>query len=308
MEKIRIGTRSSKLALWQAEYIANLLNKGGLETELVTMETIGDLKLDVSIAKIGSKGVFTEELEDALRQGECDIAVHSAKDMPSELPEGFKLLAFTRREQVNDVLVSHKNDVNIANEDLIIGTSSTRRVAMLQHFYPHVKTVPVRGNLQTRVRKMEEGQCDALMLAFAGVHRMHFNHMIVKHFDLDQFTPATGQGSVTVEIHENLDASKAQMIKKLVNDKEAEIELSAERAFLKKLQGGCSIPVFCLARKRDDNMKITGGVIALDGTRVVRHNIDGPITEAASLGERLASMVLEDGGREILADIKKNLK
>lgn len=307
MEKIKIGTRSSKLAMWQAEYVAGLLQKGGLETEFITRETKGDLKLDVSISKIGSKGVFTEELEDALREGLCDIAVHSAKDMPSELPFGFRLVAFTKREAVHDVLVSHKNDISLQNEDLVVGTSSTRRVAMIKHFYPQVRTIPVRGNLQTRVKKMEEGQCDALLLAFAGVHRMNYDHMIVQELPPDNFTPPTGQGALAIEVHEDLEEKKLKKIKRLLNDPDSEVELTAERAFLFKLKGGCSIPVFCLARKNGMNITVKGGVISLNGKKIIRHQLSGKAKQAEQLGVLLAEKVLADGGREILQDIKRNL-
>lgn len=152
MDKIKIGTRGSKLALWQAHFIQDLLLSANIASEIITIETTGDKILDVSISKIGSKGVFTEEIEAQLKEGTIDIAVHSAKDMPSSLPDGFELIAFTERELVNDVLVSERKHVTLDN-NIIIGTSSTRRVAMLQHYYPHIKTVPVRGNLQTRIKK-----------------------------------------------------------------------------------------------------------------------------------------------------------
>ncbi|MGK7392521.1 MAG: hydroxymethylbilane synthase [Candidatus Cyclobacteriaceae bacterium M2_1C_046] len=307
MKKIKIGTRGSKLALWQAEYVADLLQKGGVETELVLMETKGDRLLDVAISKIGSKGVFTEELEDALKEGRCDLAVHSAKDMPSKLPTGFKLIAFTKREQVNDVLVSHNSRLSLDDENLVIGTSSTRRVAMLKNFYPNVRTIPVRGNLQTRIKKMEDGQCDALLLAYAGVHRMAYDHMIVQQLPLTKFTPPTGQGSIAIEVHENLSSDVVSTIRKLINDPVAETELKAERKFLYKLEGGCSIPVFCLARNSGGVLSVEGGVISLNGKEVVRHRVSGKSKDAEALGEELADLVLEDGGREILHDIKQNL-
>ena len=169
---IRIGTRGSKLALWQAEYVKDKIVKAGHTAEIKIIQTKGDKILDVAISKIGSKGVFTEEIEAQLAVGNIDIAVHSAKDMQSELPNGFELIAFTEREKVNDVLVSHKAEIDINNKEkpIIIGTSSTRRIATLKHFYPHIKTDDIRGNIQPRIRKMEEGLCDAILLAYAGVH------------------------------------------------------------------------------------------------------------------------------------------
>ena len=178
---IRIGTRSSRLAVWQAEHIQSLLQEGGLTSELVLIETKGDLVLDRSLAKIGSKGVFTQELEDQLRTGAIDIAVHSAKDLPSNLPSDLHIIAFTEREPANDVLVSRNTNLSLTSgEAFRIGTSSTRRVAMLKHYCPHLTTVDMRGNLQTRLRKLDEGQCDALLLAYAGVHRMGYDDLIVE--------------------------------------------------------------------------------------------------------------------------------
>ncbi|TAE98921.1 MAG: hydroxymethylbilane synthase, partial [Runella slithyformis] len=219
---IKIGTRGSKLALWQAYYVQEKLENGGLSTEIVLIDTKGDQILDRSLSKIGSKGVFTQELEDQLRDGRIDIAVHSAKDLQSELDNDLELIAFTEREKANDVLVSFKKESNLNNpttqiSTLTIGTSSTRRVALLKHFYPHVKTVDMRGNLQTRLRKLEEGQCDALLLAYAGVHRMEYDSLITEHLSLSQFTPAVGQGSVAIECCQNMEAAKKARVRALLN-------------------------------------------------------------------------------------------
>lgn len=306
MEKIKIGTRGSKLALWQAYHIEELLKKGGVESEIITIDTKGDKILDVSIAKIGSKGVFTEEIEEQLAQGTIDIAVHSAKDMQSELPEGFELIAFTKREIVNDVLASHKSGISL-KDNLVVGTSSTRRVALLKRFYPHIKTVAVRGNLQTRIRKMEEGACDALLLAYAGVHRMEYEAMIQERLSLDEFTPAVGQGSVAVEVATSLDPDKKALIKKLVNDEDTASRLHCERAFLKKLQGGCSIPVFGLAELDNNQLTFTGGIVSLDGKEMIKKSISGAKENAEQLGTKLAEAVLEAGGDRILAEIKGQL-
>ncbi|WP_258102963.1 hydroxymethylbilane synthase [Marinoscillum sp. MHG1-6] len=304
MDTIRIGTRKSKLALWQAEYVAEKLQNGGLKTELVLMETKGDMVLDVSIAKIGSKGVFTEELEEKLANGEIDIAVHSAKDMQSSLAEGFDLIAFSEREEVNDVIVSDR-EIDLSKE-IVLGTSSTRRIATLKHFYPNVRTVEVRGNLQTRIQKMRDGLCDGLLLAFAGVHRMGYHEMIKKTLSLDEFTPAVGQGSVAIESHVSVSEEKRSKVRELINHPETEKRLLAERAFLKKLEGGCSIPVFALAHNQGENIKIDGGIVSLDGqTRIVR-SLEGPDPE--EIGVMLAEQLLAAGGDHILSDIKKQLK
>lgn len=305
--KIRIGTRGSQLALWQAYHVQDKLEAAGVSTEIVTIETKGDKILDVSIAKIGSKGVFTEEIEEQLANGSIDIAVHSAKDMQSSLPEGFELVAFMEREEVNDVIVSHKEEISLDSKDLVLGTSSTRRIATLRHFYPHIKTVPVRGNLQTRIRKMEEGACDALLLAYAGVHRMGYDDKIKSKLSLDEFIPAVGQGSVAIEVHEQLSAAKRAKVTEVLNHTETAYCLKTERAFLKTMDGGCSIPVFGLAKLNADEIQIKGGIISLDGQRLILKEKSGSIGEAERLGSELAHEVLSSGGKEILEEIKTRL-
>lgn len=304
---IRIGTRGSQLALWQAYHVQDKLQAAGISTEIVTIETKGDKVLDVTIAKIGSKGVFTEEIEEQLANGSIDIAVHSAKDMQSSLPEGFELIAFMEREEANDVILSHKERISLDSEDLVLGTSSTRRIATLKHFYPHVKTVPVRGNLQTRIRKMEEGACDALLLAYSGVHRMGYNDKIKSKLPLNEFIPAVGQGSVAIEVHESLDPAKKLKVLGILNHVETSDCLKAERAFLKTMDGGCSIPVFGLARLNDGQINMQGGIISLDGKQRIFKEKTGAINDAQQLGEQLANEVLSSGGKEILEEIKRKL-
>lgn len=306
--KIKIGTRGSQLALWQANHVAGLLQQEGIDTEIITIDTKGDKIQEVSIAKIGSKGVFTEEIEEQLLQGHIDIAVHSAKDMQSELPAHFELLAFAEREKENDVLISHKADIRLAagsDKPLRLGTSSTRRVATLRKYYPHVETVSVRGNLQTRIRKMEEGACDALLLAYAGVHRMGYDDMVVQLLSLDEFTPAVGQGSVAIEVLRQLDPEKKEAVRRCINHPETETRLLAERAFLRKLQGGCSVPVYALAKLiAEDELEITGGVIALDGKTRINITQKGHPSAAETIGNRLGEMVIDAGGARILKEIK----
>lgn len=304
---IKIGTRGSKLALWQAYYVQDLLTKGGIETEIVVIETKGDKILDRSLSKIGSKGVFTQELEDQLKSGSIDIAVHSAKDLQSQLDDEFELVAFTEREHANDVLVSHRTHLSLkSGEVFVVGTSSTRRIAMLKHFYPHIKTVDMRGNLQTRLRKLEERQCDALLLAYAGVHRMEYDDKIAEHLLLDEFTPAVGQGSVAIECAVSLSDDKKNILKQLLNHESTSICLRTERAFLKRLQGGCSIPVFGLATLREDQISITGGIISLDGQEMISRFADGAAAFPEELGTALADELLEAGAQRILDDIRQN--
>jgi len=306
--KIRIGTRGSKLALWQAHHVQDELEAAGHETEIVTIETKGDKILDVSIAKIGSKGVFTEEIEDQLANGQIDIAVHSAKDMQSTLPAGFELIAFMDREKASDVIISHQVGLEMtSNSDFLLGTSSTRRVATLKRFYPNIKTVPVRGNLQTRIQKMKEGACDALLLAYAGVHRMGYEDMIRKELSLDEFIPAVGQGSVAIEVHKSIDANKSSAIREVLNHEHTEICLKAERAFLKTIDGGCSIPVFARAILEAAELEIEGGIISLDGEERICYKLKGQSNQPLDLGQQLAREVLSSGGERILRDIKNQI-
>ncbi len=304
---VKIGTRASKLALWQAYHVADLLQKAGLSTEIVPIDTKGDQVLDVSISKIGSKGVFTKELEDQLLDGRISIAVHSAKDMPSKLGDGLELIAFSAREQAQDVLLSTNKGVSLRDANLVVGTSSTRRIATLKHFFPQVKTVEVRGNLQTRIRKMEEGHCDALLLAYAGVHRMGYESLLVEHLDLNQFIPAVGQGSIALEASTNLDPSLREAIVRACNDRQTENCLLAERAFLRVLEGGCSIPVFALATLVGNQVHLKGGIVSLDGQQRIVIEVSGPMAEGEQLGEALAKQVLEAGGKTILDQIKSSL-
>ncbi|WP_057939320.1 hydroxymethylbilane synthase [Algoriphagus resistens] len=305
-QAVKIGTRGSKLALWQALHVEDLLKKAGLETEVITIDTKGDQILDVSIAKIGSKGVFTQELEDQLLDGRIDIAVHSAKDMQSNLPEGFEIIAFTEREKENDVIVSHDKSISLKN-NIVLGTSSTRRVSTLKHFYPHVKTVEVRGNLQTRIRKMEEGLCDGLLLAYAGTHRMEYDHMIVSELDLDEFTPAVGQGSVAIEVSKNLDPDLKSKITAACNHHETSLRLRAERAYLRVLEGGCSIPVFALAYFTGNQLSLKGGIVSLDGKERISIVVEGNTDQPEKLGLALADKVFAAGGKVILDQIKTTL-
>ena len=307
MTEVAIATRKSKLAMWQTETVAAMLEAAGMTTRIASMETIGDKVLDTSIAKIGSKGVFTEELEEQLAAGATDIAVHSAKDMQSTLPEGFELIAFTDREKVNDVLVSDDGSINIddTSRPLRIGTSSVRRVALLKHYYPHVETVEMRGNLQTRIRKMREGACDALMLAYAGVKRMEYDDLIVKIFSEEEFIPPVGQGCIAIEAATSLEAAKRERIRGCLNNPESEACLLAERAYLRQLEGGCSIPAFGLATLRGTSLTLEVGLASIDGQQVLRHTVTGSMGEAVAMGESAGKYILDNGGKEMLAEIRR---
>ncbi|HTJ48170.1 MAG TPA: hydroxymethylbilane synthase [Cyclobacteriaceae bacterium] len=304
---IRIGTRGSKLALWQAEHVASLIKPSGYQVEIVTIDTRGDKILDVSIAKIGSKGVFTEEIEAKLLDGSIDIAVHSAKDLSSELPEELELIAFTERELVNDVIVSVNKKIDLASGKLRIGTSATRRVAFLKHFYPNAEAVAIRGNLQTRFSKLRNGECDALILAYAGVHRMGSEDLTVEKLETSYFVPAVGQGSIAIECHKKLSFDKKKIVEEWVNHSATEDCVRAERSFLKTLQGGCSIPAFAYAHYEGAMITLKGGIISLDGKKIVKAKRTAPAIDIKELGEAVANEVLINGGNEILSEIRNQV-
>ncbi len=293
--------------MWQTDSVAGYLNDAGMKTQINAMETKGDKILNVSIAKIGSKGVFTVELEEQLANGLTDIAVHSAKDMQSQLPEGFDLIAYTAREKVNDVLLSTEMTTDISDNarPLVVGTSSVRRRAFLRHYYPHVKIVEMRGNLQTRIRKMKDGDCDALILAYAGVKRMGYSDMIVKEFDVQEFVPPVGQGCIAIEAASSLAPEKVAQIRACLNSPESESCLLVERAFLKKLEGGCSIPAFGYATLNGEFITLTAGLASLDGARILRTTETGSSQDPEALGMQVGEYVLENGGREMLSEIRR---
>ncbi|MCP2042371.1 hydroxymethylbilane synthase [Pontibacter sp. HSC-36F09] len=306
VKTIRIGTRGSKLALWQANAVADKLQAAGLDTEIVIISTKGDQILDRSLVKLGSKGVFTEELEVGLREGTIEVAVHSAKDVQSTIPDELELVAFMEREIVNDVVLSFNPDFKLERDSkVMLGTSSTRRRALLRKYYPNVTTDESRGNLQTRLQKLKEGPFEALVLAYAGVIRMGYDHMIVHTFPDDEFVPAAGQGSVAVECARDLDPELKQLIKDAVDHADTHVCLLAERAFLRTMEGGCSIPSFALAKlTAEGKVRIHGGIVSLDGQQHLSEVYEGSQAEAEALGTRLAETILSRGGDKILKEIR----
>jgi len=304
---IRLATRASRLALWQTEHVASLLNQAGLRTEVVPMQTTGDQVLDRSLAKIGSKGVFTEELEESLRRGDTHLAIHSAKDVQSSIPPDLELVAFLEREQPNDVVISFQEHLDLHKPGILLGTSSTRRKALLRRFYPLANTAEARGNLQTRVRKLEEGQYDALVLAYAGVHRMGYDHLIRHHLPTDKFVPPVGQGSIAVECSRFLDNDLKEQVKQALDHPLTHRCLLAERAFLRTMEGGCSIPSFALATLTSaGDIRLHGGLISLSGEEYVDFTQIAPAAQAEGLGMAVADYVLSHGGAAILASIREH--
>ena len=306
MRKIKIGTRNSALAIWQANYIGSYLEKAGLSYELVAISTKGDQILDRSLSKIGSKGVFTEELEQMLRNGEIDIAQHSAKDLPSTLPEDLHLIAFTEREKSHDVLLSLDPNFTLNTPGTYqIGTSSTRRRAFLGHLYPTLKPVEMRGNLQTRLEKLKNGDCDAMILAYAGVYRMDMSAYITEHLPLDQFIPAVGQGSVAIQCAKTLSTDLQNIIRSACNHESTEICILAERELLSKLDGGCSVPVYGHAHIEKDVVNLTGGVLSLDGQQKIEFSLAGK--NPIELGQKLADQLIGAGASDLLKEIRRQI-
>ena len=313
---IIIGTRGSRLALWQANHVKEQLEAAGFRCTIKTIETKGDKILDVALSKIGSKGIFTEEIESQLAEGNIHIAVHSAKDLQSELADQFELLAILEREKPNDVIISMNPEFILEDDPgITVGTSSTRRIAFLKRYYPKVKIVEARGNLQTRIKKLEEGHADALILAYAGVHRMEYDHLIVAELSAEEFVPPTGQGSVAIECAKNLDISLKNAISTVLHHSASGLCVFVERAFLKTMQGGCSIPVFCHAVLGEKSLTVTGGLMSLDGKIILKETKSSPaisfdkkeMAMAENIAVELAHKILNHGGRELLYNIRQTI-
>lgn len=298
--QIKVGTRGSKLALWQANHCKDLLEAGGFTVELVLYTTTGDIQQTQPLHEIGDKGLFTKALDDAMLRGEIDLAVHSAKDLPTVLPDGIALAAIMRREDPRDVLLSSGEEVDIDNlrEGITIGTSSLRRKALLQHYLPHVRIVPMRGNVDTRVAKMLAGECDALVLAYAGVKRMGMTRYVTRKLNVSTFTPAVGQGAIGVTMPTAHPAT--DRVKAVLDHADTAAAVEAERAFLRTLEGGCHSAIFALGTVVGDTLSLRGGVAAMDGSEVLRAELDGPQAAAEAIGKQLAEMLLEKGARIIV--------
>lgn len=303
---IRIGTRNSALALWQANYIGRLLEAAGMTYELVAIRTIGDKILDRSLSKIGAKGVFTEELETMLRAGEIDIAQHSAKDLPSTLADDLPLIAFTEREAAHDVVVSMNPSIRLGQlAPLRIGTSSTRRRAFLAHHFPQHAAVEMRGNLQTRLEKLKNGECDAMLLAYAGVHRMDMKDFIVEHLSLTNFVPAVGQGSVAIQCSTQLETDLRHTIREACNHINTERCILAERCVLAQLDGGCSVPVYGHAKLVDGQINLQAGLLSLSGNQRIESDASG--IDPVLTGNQVAIDLINKGAQTLLKEIRVQL-
>lgn len=301
--KVLIGSRGSKLALAQAELVKNILKKtySDLKIEIRIIKTSGDKILDAPLAKIGGKGLFTKELEEALLGGEIDLAVHSMKDLPTDIPSGLEIGAIMAREDACDILVSDRAyTVRTLPKDIRVGTSSLRRRAQLLSLRPDIKALDLRGNLETRLAKLENGLYDALILAYAGIKRLGLELSMTK-ISLDDILPQAGQGALGVEICG--DDPKLRNLLKILDDSDSRLSVEAERAVLSGLGGGCQVPIGVYAQINGDKINIKAGVFSLDGKRVIRDEASGNKKDAVRLGESLAEMLLQKGAREILKGI-----
>ena len=298
---IRIGTRGSKLALIQSEWIRDKIQDRHphVRVELTVIKTTGDKIVDSPLSKIGGKGLFVKEIEDALLENRVDLAVHSMKDVPAELPDGLMLAAFPEREDPRDALIS-KGDVAIDQlpQKAKLGTSSLRRASQILHIRPDLEIAPLRGNVDTRLGKLNGGELDCIILATAGLKRMGLEDRISQIIPADKILPAIGQGALGLETRRD-DARTIGVID-FLNHEPTKVAVAAERAFLKELEGGCQVPIAGLAILENDILHFTGMVAELDGTRIVQDRISGDKKDAAPMGKALAHKLLADGAREIL--------
>ncbi len=301
MKKITIATRGSALALWQANHIKSLLeNKyNEIEIELSIIKTKGDIILDVPLAKVGGKGLFVKEIEDALLSGQADLAVHSMKDVPMVLPDGLMLGAIPEREDKYDMFLSnlYKN-VEELPQNAIVGTSSLRRQAQILALRPDLQIKMLRGNVQTRINKMLAGEYDAIILAAAGIKRLGLSVPYQMPLVAPQFLPACGQGALGIEIRS--DRQDILDMISFLNHEETKICVEAERSFLKSLDGGCQVPIAAISKLEKDTVTLEGLVAEPDASKIIRYTLTDTIENRIQLGENLAKTILENGASEIL--------
>lgn len=304
-DKIIIGSRGSDLALWQANFVKKELKRAhkNLRVEIKLVKTKGDKILDVSLSKIGDKGLFTKELEVALLNNEIDIAVHSLKDLQTEIPRGLKLAAVTKRHDVEDVLIARKKRMTIEKlpEGATVATGSLRRKSQLLHMRPDLNIVDLRGNVPTRIKKFEESDWDAIILARAGVERLKLKKHISSIIPKDVILPAVGQGALGIEI--NAKNKFAEEVVKAIHDENTYCAALAERALLKTLEGGCQVPIGAFAEVRSNGLYLEGYVGSLDGAETYYAKIRGKKSEAELLGKSLAKALLKAGARKMLKEI-----
>jgi len=300
MAKLRIGSRGSQLALWQANHTSALLRAQGHEVELETIKTTGDKILDVALAKVGTKGMFTKEIEEALAEGRVDLAVHSLKDLPTELSPGFEIAAITTRENSQDVFCSVRfADIKSLPQGARVGTSSLRRQAQLKALRPDLEIHPLRGNVDTRLRKLADGEYDAVILAAAGLNRLGKTELVKQIIPKDIMCPAAGQGALGIEIRAG-DVTTRQLLN-FLDDASARASTTCERALLNKLGGGCQVPIGAAAEVRNGVLHLDAIVANPDGSKILRESRDG--NDPETLGCEVGEILLRSGGDVILEEV-----
>lgn len=309
-QKLRIGSRGSELALWQTNWVKDTLLGlfPGLSVEITIIKTTGDKILDAPLAKIGDKGLFTKELEHAILEDRVDLAVHSLKDVPTAIPEGLSLAAISEREDVHDVFVAHPTSgiASVANlpTGSTIATGSLRRKSQLLHWRPDFNIVDIRGNVNTRMQKLEASDWSGMILAKAGMVRLGWDHRISDILPFDRMLPAVGQGALAIETRSD-DKPTRQYVEAL-HHRPTEIATTAERSLLRALEGGCQIPIGALGRVENGTLSLEAVVGSLDGKKIIRRSISGAQDEANALGIKLAEQLLQAGARKILDSIRSS--
>jgi len=297
MARLRIGSRGSQLALWQAHHISALLRERGHEVELEIIKTTGDKITDVALAKVGTKGMFTKEIEEALAEGRIDLAVHSLKDLPTELSQGYEIAAVTTRENPRDVFCSRKYEtIEGLPRAARVGTSSLRRQAQLKAVRPDLDIYPLRGNVDTRLRKLEAGEYDAIILAAAGLNRLGKTQLVRQVIPAEVMCPAAGQGALGIEIRAGDSITRQHLA--FLDEAAARATTTCERALLNKLGGGCQVPIGAFAEVREGRLHLQAIVADPDGSKILRESRDG--SDPVELGESVGEILLQRGGDAIL--------
>ena len=298
--RLRIGSRGSQLALWQANYIADQLRESGHEVEIQIIHTTGDKITDVALAKVGAKGMFTKEIEEALAAKQIDLAVHSLKDLPTELTEQFEIAAIPAREDPRDALCSAKYfDIKELPRNARVGTSSLRREAQLRAMRPDLEIHPLRGNVDTRLRKLEAGEYDAIILALSGLRRLGRTKLVRQTLPIEVMCPAAGQGALAVEIRAGDNSVRGAL--EFLDDATARSETDCERTLLKRLGGGCQVPIGASAKSSGGKLHLQAVVASPDGRSVLRESAEGE--DATALGEVVGLRLLRKGGGAILDQV-----
>ena len=298
---IRIGTRGSKLALRQSEWIKEQLemHHSGIRVDLVKIKTTGDKILDTPLSKIGGKGLFVKEIEEALLESRVDVAVHSMKDVPAQLPKELMLSTFPPREDPSDALIAEGEcRLDQLPKGAKVGTSSLRRGAQLLHFRPDLKLVPLRGNVDTRLNKLKSGNLQAIILATAGLNRLGLSNVITQTIPFHQLLPAVGQGALGLEVRRG-DRGTIDLLD-FLNHEDTQTAVAAERAFLKTLEGGCQVPIAGFARINGETLSFEGLVAELDGSKVYKETVTGRRDQAEAMGIEAAQTLLASGGGDVL--------